>query len=54
VWAHIAVAALVANAVPYLLFAVAAQTVNSLRRTITGCEHSIRQDALRGSNSHKH
>jgi drug/metabolite transporter (DMT)-like permease len=29
VWAHIAVAALFANAVPYLLFAVAEQTVNS-------------------------
>jgi len=29
VWAHIAVAALVANAVPYLLFAVAEQSVNS-------------------------
>ncbi len=28
-WAHIAVAALFANAVPYLLFAVAEQTVNS-------------------------
>lgn len=29
VWAHIAVAALFANAVPYLLFAVAEQSVNS-------------------------
>ena len=29
VWTHIAVAALFANAVPYLLFAVAEQTVNS-------------------------
>jgi drug/metabolite transporter (DMT)-like permease len=29
VWAHIAMAALVANAVPYLLFAVAEQSVNS-------------------------
>jgi drug/metabolite transporter (DMT)-like permease len=29
VWAHIAVAALFANAVPYLLFALAEQTVNS-------------------------
>ena len=28
-WAHVAVAALFANAVPYLLFAVAEQTVNS-------------------------
>ena len=28
-WAYIVVAALVANAVPYLLFAVAEQTVNS-------------------------
>ena len=28
-WAHIAVAALFANAVPYLLFAVAEQSVNS-------------------------
>jgi hypothetical protein len=28
-WAHIAVAALFANAVPYLLFAIAEQTVNS-------------------------
>jgi len=28
-WAHIAVAALFANAVPYLLFAVAEQTVDS-------------------------
>ena len=29
VWVHIAVAALFANAMPYLLFAVAEQTVNS-------------------------
>jgi drug/metabolite transporter (DMT)-like permease len=40
-WAHIAVAALFANAVPYLLFAMAEQSVNSLTAGVINATTSL-------------